>query len=155
MSCLGIILSVSRKDLVRNEAMYDKTWTVPVLNQLQREARYRFHQTKIFYTFLTLFDWGAGFLRQFEIYAQTRLEITATYLNNHIMNFQEIRDKSWSVGNGSALRAVKPARSDSLVKAYGALRGVGLISNYALYHPTQGRPRPGLGRTVLFHGYAA
>ena len=74
---------------------------------LQREARYRFHQRKIFDTFLTLFDWGAGFFRQFEIYARTRLEITATFLNNHRMNFQEIREKSWSGGNGSALRAVR------------------------------------------------
>ena len=73
---------------------------------LQREARYRFHQTKIFDTFLTLFDWVAGFFRQFEIYSRTRLEITATFLNNHRMNFQEIREKSWSGGNGSALRAV-------------------------------------------------
>ena len=83
MSCLGIILSVSRL-LVRNEAMYDNTGAVPVLNQL------------------------------------------------------------------------KPAKSDSWAIAYGALRGEGgLISNYALYHPTQGRQRPGLGRKVLFHGYAA
>ena len=73
---------------------------------LQREAPYRFHQRKIFDTFLTLFDWGAGFFRQFEIYARTRLEITATFLSNHRMNFQEIREKSWSGGNGSALRAV-------------------------------------------------
>ena len=45
--------------------------------------------------FLTLFwhffDWGAEFFRQFEIYAQTRLEIPATFLNNQKMNFQEIR----------------------------------------------------------------
>ena len=34
MSCLGIILSVSRL-LVRNEAMYDNTGAVPVLNQLK------------------------------------------------------------------------------------------------------------------------
>ena len=47
-----------------------------------------------------------GFFRQFEIYARTRLEITVTFLNNHRMNFQEIREKSWSGGNGSALRAV-------------------------------------------------
>ena len=83
MSCLGIILRVSRKDLVRNEAIYDKTGTVPVLNQL------------------------------------------------------------------------KAARSDSWAIAYGALKGGGLISTYALYHPTQGRPRPGLRRKVIFHGYAA
>ena len=44
-----------------------------------------------------------GFFRQFEIYAQTRLKIT---VNNHRMNFQEIREKSWSGGNGSVLRAV-------------------------------------------------
>ena len=74
---------------------------------LQCEAHYRFHQTKIFDTFLTLFDWGAGFFRQFEIYARMRLEITATFLNNHRRNFQEIRENSWSGGNGSALRAVK------------------------------------------------
>ena len=47
-----------------------------------------------------------GFFRQFEIYARTRLDIIATFLNNHRMNFQEIREKSWSGGNGSALRAV-------------------------------------------------
>ena len=55
---------------------------------------------------LTLFDWGTGFFKQFEIYALKRLEITATFLNNHRMNFQEIREKSWSGGNDSALHAV-------------------------------------------------
>ena len=50
-------------------------------------------------------NWDQRF-RQFEIYARTRLEITATFLNNHRMNFQEIREKSWSGGNGSVLRAV-------------------------------------------------
>ena len=89
-----------------------KTWNSQILDPienaiiLQREARYRFHQTKIFDTFLTLFDWGTGFFREFEIYARKRLEITATFLNNHRMNFPEIREKSWSGGNGSALRAV-------------------------------------------------
>ena len=73
---------------------------------LQREARYRFHQTKIFDTFLTLCDCGTGFFRQFEIYARERLEITATFLNIHRMTFQEIRENSWSGGNGSTLRAV-------------------------------------------------
>ena len=29
-----------------------------------------------------------------------------------------------------------------------------LISKYALYHPTHGKPRPG-GRKILFHEYAA
>ena len=42
----------------------------------------------------------------FQTVWKTRLEITATFLNNHRMNFQEIREKSWSGGNGSALRAV-------------------------------------------------
>ena len=30
-----------------------------------------------------------------------------------------------------------------------------LISNYALYHPTHGKPRPRLRCKVLFHEYAA
>ena len=82
MSCLRIILRVTRKDLVRSEVIYDKTGTVPVLNHS------------------------------------------------------------------------KPVRSDSWAIDYGALMG-NLISNYALYHPTHGRRRPGLGRKMVFHGYAA
>ena len=51
--------------------------------------------------FLTLFwhffDWGAEFFRQFEIYARTTLKITVSLLNNHKMNFKEIRKYKTSI----------------------------------------------------------
>ena len=114
---LGCAKAYSKRGVVSvNDWKSSKTqWS------LQREARYRFHQTKIFDSFLTLFDWGAGFFRQFEIYSRTRLEITATFMNNHRMNFQEIREKSWSGGNGSALRAVRQISGCTLISCWDEL----------------------------------
>ena len=46
-----------------------------------------------------------------------------------------------------------PDRSDSWAIVFSALQE-DLISNYALYHPTHSKPRPG-GHKILFNEYAA